>query len=283
MKFYKILNENECHYGMQYQVGLNVDILPFNPQGDCEPGGIYFSKEDILHFLDYGPWIREVTFPEDMQIYMNPGFPRKWKADRIILGERREITDEVVLELFNQGATTGAWLLEKLGSIGYIKSVEFLLNLGIRSDYALTCVAAVGNTACLKLLLDVGIKSEYALRNAAEAGHAECVKMLLDAGFRDLFSLRNAAQFGKVDCVKLLLDAGLRDAWALAYAAQNGHIECVKLLLDADIRCIAALRFATESAHIECIKLLLNAGIRDEFSIELAKENGCIKLFENLQ
>lgn len=54
MKFYKILNKEEKHYRMQYKFGLNVDVLSFKPKGDCAPGGIYFSREDILAFLDYG-------------------------------------------------------------------------------------------------------------------------------------------------------------------------------------------------------------------------------------
>jgi len=40
MNFYKILNEEETHHGLKYQTGLNEDPLPFNPNGDCEPGGI---------------------------------------------------------------------------------------------------------------------------------------------------------------------------------------------------------------------------------------------------
>src|SRR4030042_1262237 len=98
MNYYKITNKEENHYGMQYKTGLNVDILPFNPSGDCEPGGIYFSREDILAFLDYEPWIRKVTLPENEEIYENPGILKKWKAHRVILGERRVITAKVVEE-----------------------------------------------------------------------------------------------------------------------------------------------------------------------------------------
>jgi hypothetical protein len=105
MNFYKILNENETHYKLQYQTGLNIDPVPFDPSGDCMPGGIYFSREDILSFLDYGPWIRKVTIPEDAQLYENPGEPKKWKADRVILGERERITIEVIKRLIEEGAS----------------------------------------------------------------------------------------------------------------------------------------------------------------------------------
>lgn len=104
MKFYKILDETECHNGLQYKTGLNIDPIPFNPSGDCEPGGIYYAREDILYFLDYGPWIREVTLPDDARTYLNPRLPVKWKADKVILGERRRINDEVIEELLDEGA-----------------------------------------------------------------------------------------------------------------------------------------------------------------------------------
>jgi len=104
MDFYKILNKEEHHRGLQYKFGLNNDILEFNPSGDCEPGGIYFSREDILAFINYGPWIRKVTLPEDAQIYENPGKPKKWKANKIILGKKEKITAKVIKRLINKGA-----------------------------------------------------------------------------------------------------------------------------------------------------------------------------------
>ena len=104
MEYYKITNEEENHNWLQYSDGLITDPLPFNPSGDCTPGGIYFAAEDILAFLDYGPWIRKVTIPEGEEIYENPGKPKKYKAHRIILGPRRRITAEVIGDLLDQGA-----------------------------------------------------------------------------------------------------------------------------------------------------------------------------------
>jgi hypothetical protein len=159
MKFYKITNITECHSGLQYHTGLNVDILPFNPSGDCEPGGIYFSSKDILAFLDYGPWIREVIIPEDAQVYENPGFPKKWKADKVILGERRRITVDVVKELIEEGADPKA-----------------------DNSYALQLAAKYGHTEIVKLLIPVSDPKacdNYALQLAAKYGHTEIVKLLI--------------------------------------------------------------------------------------------------------
>ena len=104
MNYYKITNKNETHHGLKYKTGLNIDPKPWNPSGNCEEGGIYFSREDILFFLDYGPWIRKVTIPTNIPIYTNPGLPVKFKAHRVILGPRRKITAAVIKELLAEGA-----------------------------------------------------------------------------------------------------------------------------------------------------------------------------------
>jgi hypothetical protein len=111
MNFYKITNEEETHRGLQYHDGLVVDTVPFNPNGTCEPGGIYFAREDILFFLDYGPWIRKVSIPGGAQVYKDKG---KWKADMVYLHPRRRLTGQVVQALIDEGADPnvgGMWPL----------------------------------------------------------------------------------------------------------------------------------------------------------------------------
>jgi len=105
LKNYKITCENEIHNGFQFHDGLNIDTVPFNPNGSCKPGGIYYSSKDILHFLGHGPWIREVIIQGDAQIYKDPCSPEKWKSDKPFLGPRRRITWEIVQELIKEGAS----------------------------------------------------------------------------------------------------------------------------------------------------------------------------------
>jgi hypothetical protein len=40
----KLTNIEENHNGFQFNTGLNIDTVPFNPSGDCKPGGIYFCE-----------------------------------------------------------------------------------------------------------------------------------------------------------------------------------------------------------------------------------------------
>jgi hypothetical protein len=162
MNYYKITNQDEIHHKLQYKTGLNVDVLPFNPSGDCESGGIYFARKDILAFLDCGPWIRKVTIPEDAKVYENPGSPKKWKADKVILGRRSKITTKKIKQLIEEGADLRA------DNSGVLRWAVWNGHLGI-----------------VKLLLKNGAdpkaNDSYALRWAAEYGHLEIAKLLKEA------------------------------------------------------------------------------------------------------
>ena len=198
MKYWKITNQDEKHYNMQYKTGLNVDVLPFRPYGDCEPGGIYYS--DTTHILAFlgtpcgpGKWIREVTLPKGELTYENPGHTKKWKAHRVILGERKKITPEVIAELLDLGA-----------------------DIHVYNDCALCWAAEYGHTDTVELLLDRGADihadNDWALRLAAGRGHTDTAKLLLDRG-ADIHAdndcaLRWAAGRGHTDTVELLLDRG---------------------------------------------------------------------------
>ena len=94
-KFVKLTNRVENHNGYQFQTGLNVDSIPFNPKGQCRPGGIYFCLLEKIHlWLNYDIksmiYARLVTIPDDARIYIETD---KFKADRLILGERQKIGD----------------------------------------------------------------------------------------------------------------------------------------------------------------------------------------------
>ncbi len=81
------------HNGFQYKEGLNVDTVPFNPSGDCEPGGLYYTNEEhIFTFLEFGSLIADVIVPEDAKVYKNGN---KYKADKIILSNVRRVEDYI--------------------------------------------------------------------------------------------------------------------------------------------------------------------------------------------
>ena len=197
MNFYKITNKSEKHHRMQYKTGLNVDIRPFNPKGNCKRGGINFSREDILVFLNFGPWIRKVTLPEDakvyenpiiLKVYENPGIIKKWKADKVILGRRSKITPKKIKQLIEEGA-----------------------NPKIGDSYPLRWAAKNGNLEIVKLLLPVSDPKSYgseALRWASINGHLKMVKLLIPVS-----------------------EPKDNDSAALKWAARRKHSRIVKLLI----------------------------------------------------
>jgi hypothetical protein len=221
VKYYKITVENERHREMVYKDGLNVDVEKFNPSGNCAGGGIYFSREDILAFLWCGVWLREVTLPEDAQVYENPGEPKKWKADKVVLGQRERITVGVIKRLIKEG-----------------------VNVHADDDYALRWASENRHLEVVKLLVEHGANihanKDYALRWASHNGHLEVVKLLVEYGAnihanKD-YALRWASGHGHLEVVKLLLAHGagvhVYDDYALRWASHNGHRDVVKLLLD---------------------------------------------------
>ena len=131
-KFVKLTNQLENHNGYQFQTGLNIDSIPFNPQGKCNPGGIYFCLfEDLQLWLNYIDqemfYIRLVTIPDDALVWTEQN---KFKADRLILSDRLEIGD---LEIWKDPA----YCLTAVKYDGF--SLRF-----IKQQTPEICLAAVG-------------------------------------------------------------------------------------------------------------------------------------------
>ena len=94
-KFYKLTNELELHNGFQYVDGLNVDIITFNPSGQCSSGGLYFTElNKIAKWISYGgetmTYIREVEILDDSSVYVEKN---KFKADKFNLQQKVLLKD----------------------------------------------------------------------------------------------------------------------------------------------------------------------------------------------
>jgi hypothetical protein len=164
MTYLKITNELENHKGLQYNNGLIEDILPFAKEGSCVPGGIYFSDEkNICRYVGYGPWIREVTIPEDAEMVEDPQ-GGKWRASKVILGERRSLSEPSTWEwLISLGLDIHAnseHALKTTSYFGYLKVVKYLVSLGA----------------------DIHAENEYATRYACSNGHLELMGYLVSQG-----------------------------------------------------------------------------------------------------
>ena len=217
MDFYKIMNEGEHHYNMKYKTGLNIDINPFNPS--CEPMGIYFSREDIFAYLDfYSYWIRKVTIPEDaqIQVFENPGSPKKWKSDKVILGDRKKINFKTIKKLIDEGANpkvNKSLVLQWASNKGYFDVVKLLIPLS-----------------------DPKTNNSRALWWAAEKNHIDIVKSLIplsDSRTECSYALHQAIKHGHKEIVKVLLPVSKTKTygdWCLKLAINNGNPEIIKLV-----------------------------------------------------
>ena len=83
-RFYKLTNETENHNGFQFNDGINIDTVSFNPTGKCSAGGIYFTERDnIGRWISYinVSYIREIEIIDDSMVYIEE---YKFKADKLI-------------------------------------------------------------------------------------------------------------------------------------------------------------------------------------------------------
>ena len=213
MDCYKITNEEEKHRGMQYKDGLNVDVVPFDPTGDCNSGGIYFAREDILFFLNYGCWIRKVTIPEGGEVYTNPSYPWKFKAHSVILGPRERITGDVVKRLVAEGACLNGRgddrsPLRRACNGPYTDSALALIEAGADvNSVSLVTICTYGRVEVLKALIaagfDVGSQGAYGLRTACENDHNEIIDILMANGVSVESALAVDANCGCKGCQKI--------------------------------------------------------------------------------
>src|SRR5579872_2707546 len=102
IRLIKLTNKKENHNGFQFKNGLNIDNIEFNPKEECLPGGIYFvTLEEAHKWIYYGypkynfmVNMRKVTIPDDARVYVEW---KKFKADKIILGPKSNISKEIYL------------------------------------------------------------------------------------------------------------------------------------------------------------------------------------------
>jgi hypothetical protein len=222
--YLKITNLEELHHGLQYHDGLVIDPVPFEREGTCCPGGIYFTTpEFICNFLNYGPWIREVTIPEDAEMVQDPEGD-KWRASKVILSSRKDLRE----------VETWKWL------------IECGIDIHDDNEYVVRYSAAVGYLEVVKYLVEKGtnihVNNDEMLRWSAQNGYLEIVKFLIDKG---------ANIHANNDCI-------------LRYTTQNVYLEVVKYLVEkgADIHANndEALQCAAQNGYLKVVEYLKNYG-----------------------
>jgi hypothetical protein len=304
MKYYKITNKKEKHFGLQYHTGLNVDCLPFRPYGDCKPGGIYFSKEDILDFLNIGPWIREVTLPKGEKIYKNPGTPVKWKAHRVILGPRRKITNSLIEKLIKEGAHfTEDFIMNSIRS-NQLNLLETLDGTKLESVYIkeniFNYVIASATLKTIKFLVLKGFNSisegDSAIVAAIQSHKLAILKYLINLGWDPKKSYRaiyTAIQYGYLDTLKYLVSKGYNPITKyeenLRLASRSKDLNILKYLIalktPSKVEGNEALIVATIFSNFNAMKYLISKGYTSLSGVRRAKDSAreCKEIWRYLE
>lgn len=247
--YLKVTNEKENHYGFQYQDGLNILIEKFNddPNASCVAGGFYFTTAEYIHnFYGYGVYLRVVILPIDdpeFRMVKDSGGD-KYRANRIILGERYSLTD------FNTYLKFGI-KFPKLTSCcnpEYFPLLQYLVSNGA----------------------DIHVFHDEPLRLAAGNGYLEIVKYVVEKG-ADINAMNSAAVItsaanGHLDVLKYLVERGgaydKLNNMAICLAAANGHFDVVRYLVETDpkINKNVALTKAAKDNHMDIFHYLVEKG-----------------------
>ncbi len=103
VRLVKLTNEDCVHNGFEFVEGINVDFNNFDSTQVCGPDGLYFCKhDDMTAWLEYNEmpmtYIWDVTIPNDARCVV---YGQKLKTDKLILSNRRNLSDELYEIIFN--------------------------------------------------------------------------------------------------------------------------------------------------------------------------------------
>jgi flagellar biosynthesis/type III secretory pathway chaperone len=154
-KFYKFLKNDLKHYDFQYELGLNIDTKPFNPNNTCSEGGLYFCEESKCHmyWMSYGNKLAFIEIPNDARVYIEND---KFKADKLVITEVSDFKD----------VSDGFWIsiLSKDGNaLKYVKEQTYeIYKLAVQQDgYSLEYVEEQTEEICKLAVQQDGYSLEY--------------------------------------------------------------------------------------------------------------------------
>lgn len=196
-KYYKLIAADKTHYGFTYQDGLNVDTVPFNPTGQCQKGGLYFTTASHIfdHIrmrgFDKVVYLCDVTLPDDARVYHET---EKSKADRIILSNWRDLSD-IGTWIQMRMEEEALWFSESLTNItmNYIAGYNWLSVLKflyrehpkrLKCSYqSVVLTSARGHDACFMFLYEKLQFTEdmicVSLHNTIQYGYVNLVFFLI--------------------------------------------------------------------------------------------------------
>jgi len=316
-RYFKITNRKEIHHDFPYKDGLNILDKPFETEGSCVEGGLYFTMIEYLHqYYEYGIYIREIFLPEtdpDFQMVRDPNGD-KWRANKIILGNRYSLLDPETYNIFGLDIERNSPVVDiasKYGSILLLewykknKSTTKLKHTSMSMDDA----SGKGHVDVLQWWLDSELKLKFtndALINAAEKGRIdvlnwwkkyfpEFVKKFMkeyNSSPDDYDILKKISQKGFLDVLNWLKveKFQLKSAgdFMTVTAAEYNQIKLLDWLKENLLlpnKFTYAINMAIRSGHVEVLEWFKKLGPIKYSSglIDIACENGHVHVLEWLK
>lgn len=167
IEYFKITNETENHHGFQYKDGLNVLDRPFEASGRCVKGGLYFTTRSYIDkYYLYGINIRRIILPRSepgFQMVLDPDGD-KWRANKIIFGEKYDLLDPLTYQILNLDITKNKYFVDFASKYGRIDSLNWWLESKLNLHYSDN--AMIYASMCNKIIvLDWWLKQSKNLDN----------------------------------------------------------------------------------------------------------------------
>ena len=195
--YYKVTNKDENHHSFQYQDGLNILIQPFNKNvyDSCCKGGFYFTTLDNIHkFLEFGEYIREVSFPTN-----NPSFKMiqcisgdTYRSNMAILGKKYNMFDIKTILYFKLHMAYD--FIDSASKNGHIDVLEWFKNSGYKFKYSVNAIKLASQNChvnVLKWFKNSGYEFKYsadAIDLASENGHVNVLEWFKNSGYEFKYS-----------------------------------------------------------------------------------------------
>ena len=127
-KYMRVMDGTKSNAGdFEYKIN-EINISNNWNSNEKEPGkmgGFNFSSEDkILRWLHRGDTIYEVTLTEDAEIILCDAEKGVWRTNKIIVGNPRKITDEMVIELYKKTTSSNKILAQCLQTLLWKNRIE---------------------------------------------------------------------------------------------------------------------------------------------------------------